>query len=351
MDAFDINPEVIDAAKKGRYTANALREDGSAWKFLLDLYLRPADQDFEIIEILRDKVKFFTHNIMEKISGYYDIIFFRNALIYFSPENRRSILNTLIAALNEGGVLIVGVSETASVADSRLEMVHRMGAFYFKKLSSAAPQPVSITPAVVPLPPSFVSPAEAVPQAPVKGTENPPIAAVAPQRDMPVITPVEVARLLEHEEGIPNARRVLMGIETAAADFNGNELAAAVLCLLSTGDFPSAGLVLSCLESRAAFPVVSFLRGEFYYHTKVDGEANTAAEGKYQEAIAGDSSFWPAFYRVSSLAEEGNRIRYEYRLKKALESMGKGSGKGYEIFIGGFSPDYYRRILEKKLAE
>jgi chemotaxis protein methyltransferase CheR len=64
-----------------------------------------------------------------------------------------------------------------------------------------------------------------------------------------------------------------------------------------------------------------------------------------------DGGFWPAYYRVSSLAEEGNRTRYEYRLKKALESMEKGDGKGYEIFIGGFSPDYYRRILERKLAE
>jgi chemotaxis protein methyltransferase CheR len=53
---------------------------------------------------------------------------------------------------------------------------------------------------------------------------------------------------------------------------------------------------------------------------------------------------------MSALAEKGNRTRYEYRLKKALESMELGAGRGYEIFIGGFSPDYYRRVLEKKLA-
>jgi chemotaxis protein methyltransferase CheR len=76
-----------------------------------------------------------------------------------------------------------------------------------------------------------------------------------------------------------------------------------------------------------------------------------AAEEKYQEAVAGDHAFWPALYRMSSLAEQGNRTRYVYRLKKALESMERGEGRGYEIFIGGFSPDYYRRILEKKLAE
>jgi hypothetical protein len=33
------------------------------------------------------------------------------------------------------------------------------------------------------------------------------------------------------------------------------------------------------------------------------------------------------------------------------ESMEAGADLRYESFIGGFSPDYYRRILERKLTE
>ena len=64
-----------------------------------------------------------------------------------------------------------------------------------------------------------------------------------------------------------------------------------------------------------------------------------------------DKAFWPALYRLSSLAAGGNRTRYEYRTKKAIESLEQGKGLRYECFIGGFSPDYFRRILERKLTE
>jgi chemotaxis protein methyltransferase CheR len=168
----------------------------------------------------------------------------------------------------------------------------------------------------------------------------------------PPVAPVgagEIVRILEQGDGNPNAERVVASLREAGvpvSELGGAELIAAALSLINAGDSSAADLVLSFLEKRGSSPAISFLRGEFYYRA-----ANAAAEEKYQEAMVGDTGFWPAFYRISSLAEDGNRTRYEYRLKRALESMEKGAGLGYEIFIGGFSPDYYRRILERKLAE
>jgi chemotaxis protein methyltransferase CheR len=281
---------------------------------------------------------------MEALPGTYDLIFFRNALIYFSPENRRRVLDNLIQALADGGSLFVGASETSSVEEDRLELTHHQGAFYFTRRNtpvsgSAAPQ----TPAPripEPRPPEQGSPVQrrAAPDADARSAGDPEFAA-------------EVVRILSREEGRPNAGQVLSclrnGDETRPVP-SGRELAAAALTLLNANDLPSAGMVLSCLEERGPSPVTSFLRGEFYYHS---GGEISAAEEKYQEAAAEEQAFWPAYYRISALAEEGNRTRYGYRLKKALESMERGAGRGYEIFIGGFSPDYYRRILERKLAE
>ncbi|MDR1899341.1 MAG: hypothetical protein LBQ55_04975 [Treponema sp.] len=352
LDAFDLNPEMIDAAMKGYYSANALREDGAEWKPVMDLYLRAKGEGFEVDGTLRDRVRFFTHNIMEGLPGFYDIIFFRNALIYFSPENRGKILRTLHGALNQGGCLVVGVSETSSVNEEQLEMVHRMGAFYFVRKDGGLPAvPETAVPKQAPAVPETV----VVKRSPAPETAAPKREAApettAPKRPGPrVREPLaleEIAGILEREDD--NAARVLGG---ERAGLSSARLAAAAQSLLNTGDLFSAGLVISSLEERGSSPVASFLRGEFYYHGAANSpEANSAAEAKYQETAAAESSFWPALYRLCSLAEGGNRTRYEYRLKKALESMEKGAGRGYEIFIGGFSLDYYRRILEKKLAE
>ena len=116
---------------------------------------------------------------------------------------------------------------------------------------------------------------------------------------------------------------------------------------MNSGDLSSAALVISSLEGMGSSPFVSFLRGELYYQ----GADFSGAEAKYQEAAAAESGFWPALYRAASLAEGGNAARYNYRLKKALEGMEKGAGRGYEVFIGGFSPAYYRRVLEKKVPQ
>ncbi|MDR1024263.1 MAG: hypothetical protein LBL56_00935 [Treponema sp.] len=366
LDAFDLNPAMIEAARKGRYGMNALRDDGSEWKPVMDLYLKAESRHVEVAELLRDKVRFFTHNLMEALPGTYDIIFFRNALIYFSPEGRRKVLDNLARALAEGGSLLVGVSETASVEESRLELAHRRGAFYFTRRSAAEPGFSAAGPAVPAAESGFPHgriqkgpepPVQPVPEAPVLEAPvpevsvpdrvSPPQADVRPAPGLQFIA--EIVRIRGREEGRPNARQVLDFLQTGEGTAPGSgELAAAALTLLDSADLPSAAAVLSCLEGRGSSPVTSFLRGEFYYH---DGGDIAAAEAKYQEAAAGDQAFWPACYRISSLAEEGNRARYEYRLKKALGSMEKGAGRGYEIFIGGFSPDYYRHILERKLAE
>jgi chemotaxis methyl-accepting protein methylase len=63
----------------------------------------------------------------------YDLIFFRNAFIYFSPNGRVRVLSNLARALKEGGLLIRGVSETALARHEELEAKNRNDVFYFQK--------------------------------------------------------------------------------------------------------------------------------------------------------------------------------------------------------------------------
>jgi chemotaxis protein methyltransferase CheR len=157
----------------------------------------------------------------------------------------------------------------------------------------------------------------------------------------------EVADILKNEEGKPNAVKTLEAIEQGAgSSLSGGCIAACAMYFLSCQDFSSVDTALCYLEKYNSSEITRFLRGEYFYLQ--DKQAD--AEQYYQEASVKNRMFWPAFYRIASFAAEGNRTRYEYKIRKAIESIELCGKEKYEFFMGGFSPDYFRRILEKKLA-
>ncbi|MDR2759660.1 MAG: chemotaxis protein CheR, partial [Spirochaetaceae bacterium] len=350
IDAFDVDPEAIAAAKEGRYTGNALREDGTRWKFLLDHYTRTEGQDFVIEPFLRKRVRFYTHNLLDGLwSNHYDLIFFRNALIYFSEDKRKIILDHLADALFDGGILVLGVSETPIVIHPQLESQYALETFYFRKIPEGAsaaelPEPAA-GPAVMP-PAARKKPPRAAPEE--LSPEPPP-----EPRKKTVISPAEpegIAALIEDPAGgHPIAGKLPELVRGTAENMeppSGDELFAAAIYLLSQEDFSGADKLLSFIEKYNNSAFTLFLRGEYHYFNHRKGEA----EESYKEAAGKNTAFWPAFYRLCVLAADGNPVQYEYKIRKALESIRQGKEKRYEIFIGGFSPDYYQRALEKRLS-
>jgi len=144
IDAFDINPKVIETARRGVYSAHTLREDGSVFRYMADPFLRkndsesgPLSRQYLLDPSLKKNIRFFVHNLMDALpQKEYDVVFFRNAFIYFSPRYRDRILSNLIAVLKEGGILITGVSETAAVHHAGIEDKNRGEVFYFQKFPS-----------------------------------------------------------------------------------------------------------------------------------------------------------------------------------------------------------------------
>jgi len=144
IDAFDINPKVIETACEGVYSPRALREDGSCFWYMANPYLKKLENGYKIDDSLKKNICFFVHNLMDELPPkMYDLIFFRNAFIYFSPRNRGRILSNLSAVLKEGGIIIMGVSETAGAHHPDLEEKNRNDVFYFQKpapVYSAGPE-------------------------------------------------------------------------------------------------------------------------------------------------------------------------------------------------------------------
>ena len=342
IDAFDVSGPAIETARRGRYTDNAFREDGARWNFLLDKYIESEGQDFFVSPRIKEKVRFYPHNILEGFKGSYDIIFFRNSLIYFTPQNRLAIVEKIAEALYNEGILIMGTSETSSLDHPLLGSRCSMNTFYFEKLpaSSVSPEKPQAVVLSGKVPETLSSSSPAKPARPSLRTRREGMAA-------------EIAKLaaqMEMGEGRAVMEKVMGSLKKGrggAEEGRENELIAGVLYFLGREDYDSASRILIFLEKGHDSAVISFLRGEYHYLTN----SADKAEAGYAAATGKDPALWPAFYRISSLAAEGNPARYEYKTKKALESLALGREKGYEVFIGGFSPDYYRRILEKRLDD
>jgi hypothetical protein len=128
----------------------------------------------------------------------------------------------------------------------------------------------------------------------------------------------------------------------------GSELVASVILLINHGDSRGADRLISIIEGiegRETSPFTDFLRGEYFYVK----DMFTDAEFHYKISISKDDAFWPAFYRICSLAAGGSQVLYKHRIIHALESINRGRDLHYEAFIGGFSPDYYQGALMKQI--
>ncbi len=106
----DMSSEVIHRAKQGRFRKERLGEVPAA---LLGAYFQPLDGEYQLIDLVREKVNFFQHDIVGDQPLYRsDLILCRNLLIYFFREQQLQILRMLATALSPGGYLVLGRAET-----------------------------------------------------------------------------------------------------------------------------------------------------------------------------------------------------------------------------------------------
>jgi chemotaxis protein methyltransferase CheR len=345
IDAFDVSNEAVETAKNARFSENSFRNDGSDWKHILDSYLESEKSEFIVKQNIQRKVRFFPHNIMTPLDKQYDIIFFKNALIYFSFGNRPTVLNNLSNSLLNGGLLFLSASETSAVKHPLLSGRYSSDVFYFQKIDEHG---------TIPDLKQNNLPSENIKVSHKKKTKSKlaNYTQTSIQREL-AVNYQDISDILKNEEGKENAEHIMDMITNKNTDsLCGSCLAAAVIYYLHNQDFDYADKILSFLEKYNTGACARFLRGELFF---LLGNA-AEAEHYYQEASIKDKYFWPAFYRISILCSEGNQTRYEYKIKKAIESIRllndseQAKEPNYEFFLGGFSPDYFLRILEKKLA-
>ena len=131
----DISTTMLEHCKRGQYDSLALARGLSEERKKL-FFENGDNRMLKVKDEVKKMVTFRSLNLLNSYSlmGRFDIIFCRNVLIYFAPEIKARILSQIHGALNEGGYLFLGASESLSGLNDNFNMIRcNPGIIYQKK--------------------------------------------------------------------------------------------------------------------------------------------------------------------------------------------------------------------------
>jgi chemotaxis protein methyltransferase CheR len=111
----DIDTKILAQARKGRCSVRSVQH---LPENILRKYFTRVSDEYQICEELREAVEFTRVNLAESADTRpyrnFDVIFCRNLLIYFDDVSRKTASETFYDALNPGGYICLGHSESMS---------------------------------------------------------------------------------------------------------------------------------------------------------------------------------------------------------------------------------------------
>lgn len=111
----DIDTNILAQARQGRYSPRAVQHLPAS---LLKKYFTRIGELYQIDDSLRDAVHFTRANVTDpadmRLHRNFDVIFCRNLLIYFDDLSRKRTAESFYDALNPGGFICLGHSESMS---------------------------------------------------------------------------------------------------------------------------------------------------------------------------------------------------------------------------------------------
>src|SRR5271166_1180814 len=126
--ASDINQDAVAVAREGRYP-ESIAADVSPGR--LARFFSQEEHSYRVVPELRGTVVFTAQDVLaDPPFSRLDLISCRNLLIYLRPEAQEKVLLLFHFALREGGVLMLGGSETVGRLDDRFEPISKTQRIY-----------------------------------------------------------------------------------------------------------------------------------------------------------------------------------------------------------------------------
>ncbi len=128
--ATDIDSNILTKAKAGEYVSADIK---NIPKDQLNKYFKQREEKFIVNQEVKELVTFKRHDlILDNYESGFDIIVCRNVVIYFTNEVKEKIYEKFSKALNPGGLLLIGATE--SIYGYKNFGFEKLSTFIYKKI-------------------------------------------------------------------------------------------------------------------------------------------------------------------------------------------------------------------------
>ena len=126
--ASDVDSDAVAAAREGLYPETI---EANVSPARLARFFSKEDHSYRVLPDLRAAVVFTVQDVLaDPPFSRLDLVSCRNVLIYLRPEAQAKVVSFFHFALREGGVLLLGGSETVGNADGRFEVISKPERLY-----------------------------------------------------------------------------------------------------------------------------------------------------------------------------------------------------------------------------
>nr|WP_246434079.1 CheR family methyltransferase [Spirochaeta isovalerica] len=325
LTASDISGRMLEVFSRGSYRYTAFRHDGEEFRDLLDRAIKDREEKSFSVEgavleeIDRKQINVFS----DSFDGLpdMDLIFFRNTLIYMSPDNKKKIIGRLAGKLKEEGVLFLSVSETALISDPALELEEWHGVYFFRKKA-----PLKVAEKTAPVPASSARGSVSLETA---------VRHRLPEDDL------ELCRRINRYRG----RGKICPPEDSGLVCQYVNLAAAV----ENQDLEEASEFLGKDRELSRFPgLFHFFSGYLAYSKG----CNEEAAAHFRSSVEACPKLWPSrYYLLRSGGRELNKEEKLENLEAALEQIRRyisADRYDFQFLLEGFNARYFELICNRE---
>jgi len=126
--ASDVDPDAIARAREGQYSQSI---EAEVSPMRLARFFSKDEHGYKIVQELRAQVIFTVQDVLtDPPFSRIDLVSCRNLLIYLRPEAQVKVISLFHFALREGGILLLGSSETAGEIDGGFEVIAKPERIY-----------------------------------------------------------------------------------------------------------------------------------------------------------------------------------------------------------------------------
>lgn len=128
--ATDISNAIIETARNGIYSPDRIQPLPVSWK---TKYFNMSGNNYVVKDQIKNEVIYRKFNLMDKVFPFkkkFHVIFCRNVMIYFDDSTKDTLIQRFYNALEPGGYLFIGHSE--SIDRSKYKFKYVMPSVYMK---------------------------------------------------------------------------------------------------------------------------------------------------------------------------------------------------------------------------